>query len=157
MRGSEGETGAEISPAALAAALTRVAGGDRSALETVYRATSAKLLGVCLRILKDRNESEDVLQDVYMTVWRRAGAYDPARGGATAWLCAVARNRAIDRVRARRPSDSAAQVETLDLADGAPTALALLEADAEEKRLYGCLDGLEGPARTAIRTAFSRG
>ncbi|HEY6601938.1 MAG TPA: sigma factor, partial [Xanthobacteraceae bacterium] len=56
----------------LAAALVRAAGGDRAALRLVYQQTSAKLFGVCLRILKDRSEAEDVLQDVYVTVWRKA-------------------------------------------------------------------------------------
>ena len=56
----------------LAAALARVAGGDRAALQLVYRDTAAKLFGVCLRILHDRSEAEDVLQEVYVTVWRKA-------------------------------------------------------------------------------------
>jgi RNA polymerase sigma-70 factor (ECF subfamily) len=142
---------------ALSAALVRVAAGDRQALHEVYRATSAKLLGVCLRILHDRSESEDVLQDVYITVWRRAGAYDPARGGATAWLCAVARNRAIDRLRARKPLEGSVPVETIDLADDAPSAFAALQSSEDEARLYACLDGLEGPSRAVIRTAFLEG
>jgi RNA polymerase sigma-70 factor (ECF subfamily) len=142
---------------ALSAALVRVAAGDRQALHEVYRATSAKLLGVCLRILHDRSESEDVLQDVYITVWRRAGAYDPARGGATAWLCAVARNRAIDRLRARKPLEGSVPVETIDLADDAPSALTALQWSEDEARLYACLDGLEGPSRAVIRTAFLEG
>jgi RNA polymerase sigma-70 factor (ECF subfamily) len=149
--------GAKLSPEALAAALARVAGGDRAALEAVYRATSSKLLAVCLRILHDRSESEDVLQDVYITVWRRAGAFDPARGGAIAWLSAVARNRAIDRLRARRPTDGATQVETLELPDNAPSPLLSLQMADEEARLYACLDALEGPARQVIRTAFIEG
>ena len=56
----------------LVAALVRVAGGDRAALRVVYQDTSAKLFGVCLRILKDRGEAEDVLQEVFVTVWRKA-------------------------------------------------------------------------------------
>ena len=55
----------------LVTALARVAGGDRSALRLVYRDTSAKLFGVCLRILRDSGGAEDVLQDVYLTIWRR--------------------------------------------------------------------------------------
>jgi RNA polymerase sigma-70 factor (ECF subfamily) len=65
---------------ALAAALVRVAGGDRAALQFVYRRTAAKLFGVCLRILPDKIEAEDVVQEVYVTVWRRAGTFDPDRG-----------------------------------------------------------------------------
>jgi len=70
---------AEISRSQLAAALVRVAAGDRAALRMVYQDTSAKLFGVCLRILNDRSEAEDLLQDVYVTVWRKAHSFDPAR------------------------------------------------------------------------------
>ena len=57
------------------AALTRIPEGDRGALQMVYRLTSAKLFGVCLRILGERSEAEDVLQEVYVTVWRKAAAF----------------------------------------------------------------------------------
>jgi DNA-directed RNA polymerase specialized sigma24 family protein len=63
----------------LIAALNRVAGGDRTALRLVYDMTAAKLFGVCLRILNDRSEAEDVLQEVYIAVWRKAGAFDATR------------------------------------------------------------------------------
>jgi RNA polymerase sigma factor (sigma-70 family) len=88
----------------LAAALARVAAGDRAALRIVYQDTSAKLFGVCLRILNDRGEAEDVLQDVYVTVWRKAGSFDPARASPITWLVAIARNRAIDRLRSSAAS-----------------------------------------------------
>src|SRR6187551_201309 len=100
----------------LAAALSRVAGGDRAALQFVYRETSAKLFGVCLRILHDRGEAEDVLQDVYMTVWRRAETFDPDRASPITWLVAIARNRSIDRLRSgakarrMRPIDDAVDI-----------------------------------------------
>src|ERR1700740_240397 len=84
----------------LSAALARVASGDRAALRLVYQDTSAKLFGVCLRILNDRSEAEDVLQDVYLTVWRKAGSFDPSRASPITWLVAIARNRAIDRLGA---------------------------------------------------------
>ena len=61
--------------------------------------TSAKLFGVCLRILNDRSEAEDVLQEVYITVWRKAGGFDASRSSPITWLVAIARNRAIDRPR----------------------------------------------------------
>src|SRR5260370_7122307 len=92
----------EDAPASqLAAAVVRVAGGDHAALRMVYKDTSAKLFGVCLRILKDRSEAEDVLQDVYVTVWRKAATFDPGRASPITWMVAIARNRAIDRLRVR--------------------------------------------------------
>src|SRR6266508_4438035 len=91
---------ADASRSQLAAALVRVASGDRAALRLVYRNTSAKLFGVCLRILNDRSEAEDVLQEVYLTVWRKAASFDEARASPITWLVAIARNRSIDRLRA---------------------------------------------------------
>ena len=82
-------------------ALDAVGSGDRRALQTVYRLTATKLFAVCLRILGERGEAEDVLQEVYMTVWRKAGTFDPALSSPMTWLIAIARNRAIDHLRAR--------------------------------------------------------
>ena len=141
----------------LAAALVRVAGGDRAALRLVYQDTSAKLFGVCLRILKDRGEAEDVLQEVYVTVWRKAGSFDPGRASPITWLVAIARNRAIDRLRAgggRRMEP----IETAeDVRDTAPGALDLVEAGQELARLATCLGELEERHSTAIRSAFLDG
>jgi RNA polymerase sigma-70 factor (ECF subfamily) len=142
----------------LAAALARVARGDRTALQLVYRDTSAKLFGVCLRILHDNGEAEDVLQDVYITVWRRAETFDPDRASPITWLVAIARNRAIDRLRAsaktRRvlPIDDAVVVK-----DTAPGALAQLETGEEHRRLLDCLGTLEPRHASAIRSAFLDG
>src|SRR5579862_2932327 len=86
---------------ALAEALRRVAQRDATALREVYDQTSAKLFGVCLRILGEPSEAEDVLQEVYSTVWRRAETFDAGRASPVTWLAAIARNRSIDRLRAR--------------------------------------------------------
>jgi RNA polymerase sigma factor (sigma-70 family) len=142
----------------LVAALARVAGGDRAALQLVYRDTSAKLFGVCLRILRDQREAEDVLQDVYMTVWRRAETFDPKRASPITWLVAIARNRSIDRLRSSaksrrmRPLDDA-----VDVRDGVPSALAQVEMSEEHRRLIECLSELEPRHATAIRAAFLDG
>src|SRR5919108_418688 len=105
----------------LAAALARVAAGDRAALRIVYQDTSAKLFGVCLRILNDRSEAEDVLQDVYVTVWRKAATFDPARASPITWMVAIARNRAIDRLRATAMSRRSDPIEAADaVSDPAP-------------------------------------
>jgi RNA polymerase sigma factor (sigma-70 family) len=143
----------------LATLLRHTAAGDRSALGDLYRATSAKLYGVILRIVKDAGEAEDVLQDVYMVVWRRASAFDPDRGSAVTWLAAVARNRAIDRLRARRPADGGQAAETAlaEAADPTPLAPETLERSEEHRRLAECLGTLEPKHADAIRTAFYEG
>ena len=141
----------------LAKALGRVARGDRSALGDVYSATSAKLFGVCLRILPDREEAEDVLQEAYLTVWRKAAAFDPTRGSPITWLVTLTRNRALDRLRSRRPVPS----EPIDLADQvadeALPADSLMEMDQEAARLDGCLRELPAGDGILIRAAFFQG
>lgn len=142
----------------IATALARIPGGDRAALQTVYRLTSAKLFGVALRILGERSEAEDVVQEVYLTVWRKAEQFDPGRASPMTWLIAIARNRAIDRLRATRssrhmePIDSAAEI-----ADGADPADSMLEKSEDSARLHGCLDGLAVHERNALRGAFFDG
>lgn len=138
--------------------MARVAAGDREALRQLYEATSAKLFAVCLRILSDREEAADVLQEVYITVWRRADRFDPARAGVMTWVSTIARNRAIDRLRARGPMAYADPVEDLQLADeGQVSAEALLVAAGEEGRVHRCLDELDERTRSVIRTAFFEG
>ena len=66
--------------------MLQIAAGDRSAMRRLYDATSAKLFGVCLRILSDKDESEDVLQEVYLTIWRRADRYEAERASVMAWI-----------------------------------------------------------------------
>ena len=133
--------------------------GQPEALEALYRTTSAKLFGVCLRILKDRGEAEEVLQEVYLTVWRKAHVFDPDRGlSPMTWLAAMARNKAIDRLRSRGRRRPAEPIDTAaGLADAAPSALDLLEVSGERRRLDLCLAELDGPQRIAIRTAFFDG
>jgi RNA polymerase sigma factor (sigma-70 family) len=93
---------ARIARAELIACLHRVAAHDRDALAELYRRTAAKLFALCLRILGDRAEAEDVLQEVYVTVWNKAASFDAARGvSPITWLAAVTRNRALDRLRRR--------------------------------------------------------
>ncbi|MFY9839668.1 MAG: sigma-70 family RNA polymerase sigma factor [Xanthobacteraceae bacterium] len=142
----------------LVAALARIAGGDRGGLRLLYRDTSAKLFAVCVRILRDEGEAEDVLQDVYTTVWQRAGTFDPARASPITWLVAIARNRSIDRLRAgamgarTRTIDDAA-----DVSDNASNALAQIESLQEERRLTDCLGELEPRHAVAVRFAFLDG
>lgn len=142
----------------LAGRLHAVASGDRGALRDVYDLTSAKLFGVCLRILPDREEAEDVLQDVYITVWNKADTYEEGRASPITWLSTIARNRSIDRLRAigARPRGQAID-EAGEVRDETPDALERLQANEEAGRLHDCLDGLDERARGAIAAAFFDG
>lgn len=137
--------------------MSRIAAGEREALRQLYQATSAKLFGVCLRILSDREESEDVLQDVYVTIWRRADRFDATRASVMTWLSTIARNRAIDRLRARGPLAYAGPIDELEIPDGADSAETLLSAADDRSRLQGCLSELDERTQTVIRTAFFEG
>ncbi len=149
---------AEASRSQLAAALARVAAGDRAALRVVYRDTSAKLFGVALRILNDRSEAEDVLQDVFVTVWRKAATFDPGKASPITWLVTIARNRAIDRLRASGVSRRTEPIEAADnVRDPAPVAVERVERAQEQQRLARCLEQLEARHAAAIRAAFLDG
>lgn len=137
--------------------MNRIADGDRAALRQFYDATSAKLFGVCLRILSDREEAQDVLQEVYVTIWRRADRFDAGRAAVMTWASTIARNRAIDRLRARGPMAHADQVDDLQIADGQPSAEALVASAQDAGRLQGCLGELDDRTQTVIRTAFFDG
>jgi RNA polymerase sigma-70 factor (ECF subfamily) len=142
----------------IAAALGRIPGGDRAALQTVYSLTSAKLFGIAIRILGERSEAEDVLQEVYVTVWRKAATFDAARASPMTWLIAIVRNRAIDRLRAGRQNRRMEPIDVADeVADTAPAADSALESARDHARLHGCLDGLEARERNALRGAFFDG
>ena len=141
----------------LAAALQRVAQGDRKAFHEVYRRTSAKLFGVCLRIFAEREEAEDVLQEVYVSVWHKAGQFDPARASPITWLVTMARNRAIDRLRARGRRIMT-PLDTIDEpADESASALDCMIETEGETRIEYCLGRLSDGDATLIRTAFYEG
>lgn len=144
--------------AALKAAMARLADGDQSALQDVYDATSAKLFGICLRILGDQKEAEDALQDVYINLWQRADRYDPSRASPISWLATFARNRAVDRLRSGKVRQGAVPVEeAAPIADNAPLADSILIDAENSARIHTCIEGLEERQRGAIQTAFFEG
>lgn len=140
----------------LAPLMRSVAVGDRRALADLYDRTSGKLYGICVRLLDSQAEAEEVLQDVYVTVWNKAGRFDPLKASPITWLAVLARNKAIDRLRLRRmPTDSIEKAG--DIADDRPSALDVLESAEEQDRLDGCLDELEPQHKSMIQAAFLDG
>jgi RNA polymerase sigma-70 factor (ECF subfamily) len=138
--------------------LAATAAGDAQAFERLYHATSAKLFGVCLRLLPDRDDAEEALQDAYASVWRKAVQYDAAIASPISWLAMIAHNKAIDRLRAQSPTRNALPIEAAEaLDDASPGAPALAELAGEARRLDQCLERLEAERRALIRTAFFDG
>jgi RNA polymerase sigma-70 factor (ECF subfamily) len=103
--------------------LQRIVARDTAALAELYDRHSRLLFSLILRILRDRPEAEEILQEVFLRVWTRAELYDPRLGSPTPWLVRLARNRAIDRVRARRIRETAGR-PALDEAMATPAASA---------------------------------
>jgi len=82
--------------------LRRITRGEHAALGEFYDLHAGLAHGLAVRILRDASEAEDVVQEVFVQVWRQAGRYDPGRGSPEAWVCTIARSRALDRLRRRR-------------------------------------------------------
>lgn len=142
---------------ALAQLLTQAGRGDQQAFAQLYRRTSAKLFGVCLRMLRDRRDAEEVLQEVYTTVWRRADSFDAARAGAMTWLITLARNKTIDRLRQHR-EELREEFESLEPVDeDQPSPAQHAQQSQERQRLERCMDALEPQHKSAVREAFFSG
>ncbi len=148
-----------LSPGAseLSILLARTADGDAAAFQIFYDRTVTKLFGIILRILVERGEAEDVLQEVYVTVWRKAAAFDPARASPVTWAATIARNRAIDRLRARGNRPSAPLEDAMSVRDDRPGADELLATAGETARLNSALATLEPRHAHAIRSCYFEG
>lgn len=113
---------------------------------------------MCLRILGNRSEAEDVLQEAFINVWRNAAGYDASRASPISWLAAIARNRAIDRLRSRgKRLYATIDEEVLTIPDPTPSALTLVSDGQERMRLMGCIGELDDQHGDAIRAAFFGG
>lgn len=139
-------------------ALARAAHGDQRAFAELYDLLSARVFGLILRVLVDRSQSEEVLQEVFLEAWQSATAFDPDRGSARTWLLTIAHRRAVDRVRASHASrrrDLAAGAR--DLAEARPGVDDEVELLIDGTRAVRGLDGLPEPQRRAIVLAYFGG
>jgi RNA polymerase sigma-70 factor, ECF subfamily len=145
-----------MTPNAIEQLISQTALGDRAAFRSLYAATSAKLFGVCLRVLKNRADAEDVLQETFVKIWHNAAKYQVSGYSPITWLVTIARNQAIDRLRARRP-DAAELSEAEDIADHAATPEQSVMAGGEAERLRACLEQLTPGRAEAVKAAYMEG
>ena len=136
--------------------IARCALRDRAAFRTLYERTSAKLFGVVLRILKDRSEAEEAIQEVYIKIWQRADRYVAGGYSPISWLVAVARNHSLDILRARRPV-SADIDAALEIPDSGPSPERAAEDSDERGRIEHCLGTLDPERADAVRGAYLDG
>lgn len=137
--------------------LAGVASGDEAAFAELYQATSSKLLGVALRILRNRELAEEVLQEAYFKVWERASDYKADIAAPMTWMAAIVRNRALDEVRRRviRPTVDESALDNLESDDEHP--IAALERAEDVERLLRCMEGLDDEKRLIVRLAYLDG
>ena len=142
--------------AEIANLIARCALRDRGAFRDLYGRTSAKLYGVTLRILRDRSEAEEALQEVYVKIWQRADKYVPGGYSPISWLVAVARNHSLDVLRARKPQSDDIDM-ALDVADAGPNPEQATVDRAERSRIDNCLGQLDDEKADAVRGAYLDG
>ena len=136
--------------------IARVALDDREAFSKLYDATSGKLFAVCVRILNQRAMAEDAMQDAYVKIWKNAGRYQTTGHSPMTWLITIARNTAIDRLRATRPEyDIDDHRDTLTAPGPTPEHVAV--ATSEAGRIIGCLEKLDVDRSKAVKGAYLDG
>lgn len=139
--------------------MTRVAARDREAFSHLYDLTSRLVYSLALRIVRHREDAEDVTAEVYAQAWRNAAQYDASRGSVESWLITMTRARAIDHLRARRarPDADAARVVSVEVAADSVSAGDQLERCEIRRRTARMLDVLGDDERQLVMLAFFEG
>ena len=147
---SSADPKAALSDTALVSAIRS---GDQGAMAALYDRYSSVVYSVALRVLGDTGAAEDVQQDVFLQLWRNPGAFDSSRGNLGAWLAVIARNRAIDALRKRRPENDPEDVVLAVVPD--------MAADADRSRIAekvrGLLGAMPSSQRAALELAYYEG
>ena len=152
----------------LATLLSRCGIGDRAAFAALYEGTSSHLFAVVLRINRDRTQAEDILQEVYVKVWRAAQSFDAAQSQPLTWLTSIARNGAIDSLRRNQTqpqthsgvhaNDDDGDDPVCDqLEDPAAGPLDLLDRASDARELAACMQHLSAAQRQSVALAFFDG
>jgi len=127
--------------------------GDQSAMAELYDRYSSVVYAVALRVLGDTGAAEDVLQEVFLQLWRNPGAFDASRGSLGAWLAVITRNRAIDALRRRRPETDIEDV----IVSVAPDLAGAADRSRAAEKVRGVLGSMPTPQRSALEMAYFEG
>ena len=137
--------------------LAGIARRDEASLAALYDRYHLLAFSLALRVINDRGRAEDVVQESFLAVWRRAGTYVEGRGSVKTWLTSIVRNRAIDLVRARRESDRDDEATLLALHDRAPSVLEQVTARLDRETLRALVERLPLDQRRTIAMAYFEG
>jgi len=138
--------------------INRVAGGERDAIAELYDRHGARVYALAHRILGNGPDAEDVVQEVFSQAWRTANSYQPDRGAVVAWLLVIARTRALDRVRARKPSEQALdEADPLALVSKSAAPADELIAREQAERVRAAVMQLPADQRRALELAYFDG
>ncbi|MGH6675455.1 MAG: sigma-70 family RNA polymerase sigma factor, partial [Xanthobacteraceae bacterium] len=137
--------------------IAAVARQDRAAFKRLYEHIAPKLFAILMRMLRNKDTAEEVLQDVFLKVWQNAGSFSSETGSAMSWLISIARNRAIDVLRSKNPAAPLSQSDNVD-----PFANFAAPGDPEAEMmnisaLRHCLGAIEEPVRSCILLAYYEG
>ena len=137
--------------------LEAIARGDEHSLASLYDRYHRLAFSLALRVVNDRGRAEDVVQDAFLSVWRKAGSYSLGRGSVKTWLTSIVRNRAIDVVRARRESDGDDEAVLLGLRDSSPSVIEQVTASLDRDTVRAAITVLPLEQRKAIAMAYFEG
>jgi RNA polymerase sigma-70 factor (ECF subfamily) len=133
--------------------VTAIRSGDQSAMAALYDRYSSIVYSVALRVLQDTGAAEDVLQDIFMQLWRNPGAFDASRGNMASWLGVIARHRAIDALRRRRPENDIEDV----VVSVEPDLASKTDRSRAMDKVRGALQAMPAPQRSALEMAYFEG
>lgn len=138
--------------------LDRTALGDERAFAALYDAFSSRVFGLARRVVRDPQQSEDVTQEVFLEIWRRASRFDRTRGNATSWILTLAHSRAVDRVRSAQASrDRETAVANSSTVREVDTVVEAVEANFERRAVRKCLNTLTDLQRESVNLAYYSG
>ena len=135
------------------ALVSAVRAGNQDAMAQLYDRYSSVVYAVALRALGETGAAEDVLQEIFMQLWRNPGAFDASRGNLAPWLAVIARNRAVDVLRKRRPQTEI--TETLVSVE--PDLASEAERGRQVEKVRAVLKEMPGPQRSALEMAYFEG